>query len=166
MQLQRTQQENREFFGSGYIENDFVCKRENGVPFIPNYITIRFRKILQNHGMRRIRFRRYSHKETCPKHTATCPPQYCKKQHRQSIMHCRCQFMLIFSSENSSQCSAQLCPPCSASRIRPKSTSIPFELSKLILLGMPLSNSSIFTCSSMLFINRVRPDSMRTNAAL
>ena len=60
-QLQCTQQENRAFFGSGYIENGFVCKRENGEPFIPNYITIRFRKILKNHGLPEIRFHDLRH---------------------------------------------------------------------------------------------------------
>jgi len=59
--LQRTQQDNRDFFGNGYIENDFVCKRENGEPFIPNYITIRFRKILENHGLPHIRFHDLRH---------------------------------------------------------------------------------------------------------
>jgi integrase len=59
--LKRTQQDNRAFFGSGYIENDFVCKRENGEPFIPNYITIRFRKILKNHGLPEIRFHDLRH---------------------------------------------------------------------------------------------------------
>jgi len=60
-QLQRTQQENREFFGSGYIENDFVCKRENGEAFIPNYITSRFLKIVRNHGLPEIRFHDLRH---------------------------------------------------------------------------------------------------------
>jgi integrase len=60
-QLQRVQQENREFFGSGYIENDFVCKRENGEAFIPNYITTRFLKIVRNHGLPEIRFHDLRH---------------------------------------------------------------------------------------------------------
>ena len=60
-QLKRSQQENREFFGSGYIENDFVCKRQTGEPFIPNYITIRFRKILANHDLPHIRFHDLRH---------------------------------------------------------------------------------------------------------
>jgi len=60
-QLQQSQQENRAFFGSGYIMNDYVCKRENGEPFKPNYITERFIKIIQKHGLPKIRFHDLRH---------------------------------------------------------------------------------------------------------
>ena len=60
-QLQRTQQANRELLGSAYIENDYVCKRENGEAFLPNYVTIRFLKIIRKHGMPEIRFHDLRH---------------------------------------------------------------------------------------------------------
>ena len=59
--LQRTQQDNRDFFGSGYIENNFVYKRETGEPFKPNYITERFIKIIRKHDLPKIRFHDLRH---------------------------------------------------------------------------------------------------------
>ena len=60
-QLKQTQQENQTFFGSGYTVNDYVCKRENGEPFKPNYITERFIKIIQKHDLPKIRFHDLRH---------------------------------------------------------------------------------------------------------
>ncbi|MCL2165544.1 MAG: site-specific integrase [Oscillospiraceae bacterium] len=60
-QLKQTQQENRAFFGNGYTVNDYVCKRENGEPFKPNYITERFIKIIQKHDLPKIRFHDLRH---------------------------------------------------------------------------------------------------------
>ena len=60
-QLKQTQQENSAFFGSGYTVNDYVCKREDGAPFKPNYITGRFIKIIQKHGLSKIRFHDLRH---------------------------------------------------------------------------------------------------------
>ena len=43
-QLKQTQQENRAFFGNTYVENDYVCTREDGAMFRPGYVSERFFK--------------------------------------------------------------------------------------------------------------------------
>jgi len=60
-QLKQAQRENQAFFVSGYVVNDYVCKRENGEPFKPNYITERFIKIIQKHNLPKIRFHDLRH---------------------------------------------------------------------------------------------------------
>jgi len=60
-QLKQTQQENHSFFGTGYVANDYVCKRESGEPFKPNYITERFIKIIKKHNLPKIRFHDLRH---------------------------------------------------------------------------------------------------------
>ena len=48
-------------FGSGYTANDYVCKRESGESFKPNYITERFIKIIRKHDLPKIRFHDLRH---------------------------------------------------------------------------------------------------------
>jgi len=60
-QLRNRQLENRLFLGSGYIQNDYVCKRDNGEPFRPNYVTERFYRVARRSELPRIRFHDLRH---------------------------------------------------------------------------------------------------------
>jgi len=60
-ELKRQQIENRLLFGAEYIVNDYVCKRANGEPFSPNYITCRFSKLIKRHKLPHIRFHDLRH---------------------------------------------------------------------------------------------------------
>ena len=40
------QAENKSFFGNSYIDNDFVCKWDDGKPFACDYISRHFRMLL------------------------------------------------------------------------------------------------------------------------
>lgn len=45
----------------GYIDTDYICKWDNGAPFDPNYITRKFRKILEQKNLPKIRFHDLRH---------------------------------------------------------------------------------------------------------
>jgi len=60
-ELKRRQTENRLLFGAEYVVNDYVCKRANGEPFSPNYITCRFNKLIKRHNLPKIRFHDLRH---------------------------------------------------------------------------------------------------------
>ncbi|MBE6906851.1 MAG: site-specific integrase [Ruminococcaceae bacterium] len=47
--------------GAEYVNNDYICKWENGKPLKPNYISQRFRKVLENSGFPLIRFHDLRH---------------------------------------------------------------------------------------------------------
>ena len=47
--------------GSAYIQNDYVCKRANGEPFRPNYITERFYRVIRKSTITPIRFHDLRH---------------------------------------------------------------------------------------------------------
>ena len=59
--LQAHQAKMRLFFGKGYAENDYVCRRDNGEPFAINYFTERFGKIIKKHGLPKLRFHDLRH---------------------------------------------------------------------------------------------------------
>ena len=48
-------------FGDCYIENDYIFKWENGVPYNPDYITSKFSKILKHNDLPHIRFHDLRH---------------------------------------------------------------------------------------------------------
>ena len=60
-QLKQCQYENNTLLGSAYIQNDYVCKRANGEPFRPNYITERFCKVIRKSSVPKIRFHDLRH---------------------------------------------------------------------------------------------------------
>lgn len=60
-QLKTKQKEYKLFYGNAYIENDFVCKWENGKPFKPDYITRNFNRILDENKLPKIRFHDLRH---------------------------------------------------------------------------------------------------------
>ena len=59
--LKRQQAENKIFLGEGYIDNDYVCRKANGEPFTPDYITRRFLQVLRKHQLPHIRFHDLRH---------------------------------------------------------------------------------------------------------
>ena len=61
LRLKCKQSENKLFFGNGYIENDYVCKRDDGSLFRPNYVTERFYHLLKKHTLKHIRFHDLRH---------------------------------------------------------------------------------------------------------
>jgi len=60
-QVYAAQQKNRAFFGGTYVENDYVCKREDGSMFRPGYISERFYKLIRRNGLSEIRFHDLRH---------------------------------------------------------------------------------------------------------
>lgn len=60
-QLKVKQKENKLFYGNSYLDNDFVCKWENGQPFKPDYVTRTFNRILDENKLPKIRFHDLRH---------------------------------------------------------------------------------------------------------
>lgn len=52
---------NRSLFGKEYIENDYIFKWENGKPYAPDFITMKFAKLLKQHDLPHIRFHDLRH---------------------------------------------------------------------------------------------------------
>ena len=60
-QMKNRQDENRLLLGRGYIQNDYVCKRDNGEAFRPNYITEWFGRVIRKNILPKIRFHDLRH---------------------------------------------------------------------------------------------------------
>ena len=60
-ELKQTQDERRKQMGRAYHPGDYVCTSEDGSPFMPNYITAQFRRILEQEGLPIIRFHDLRH---------------------------------------------------------------------------------------------------------
>ncbi|MEG0910059.1 MAG: tyrosine-type recombinase/integrase [Ruthenibacterium sp.] len=52
---------NRKLFGKNYQNNDYVLKWANGAPFTPDYVSHKFKKLLQKHALPPIRFHDLRH---------------------------------------------------------------------------------------------------------
>lgn len=61
LNLKHEQEMLREFYGNTYIENDYVFKYDNGKPYLPDYVTRKFQKVLAAHGLRKMRFHDLRH---------------------------------------------------------------------------------------------------------
>ena len=59
--IKNEQETHRALLRSAYIDNDYVCKRKNGEPFAPNYISCKFNKVLKKHELPHIRFHDLRH---------------------------------------------------------------------------------------------------------
>ncbi len=59
--LKKREEENRKLFGDAYIDNDYILKWENGKPYAPDYITMKFSKILKAYNLPHIRFHDLRH---------------------------------------------------------------------------------------------------------
>lgn len=63
LKLKEIENTNSLLFGREYIKNDYVFKRPNGQPYPPNYISHKFKDILQRYNLPIIRFHDLRH--TC-----------------------------------------------------------------------------------------------------
>lgn len=61
LDLHNKQQEQKKFFGDQYQDTDYVCRWPDGRPLEPDYITHRFRKVLENNGLQIINLHALRH---------------------------------------------------------------------------------------------------------
>ena len=61
--MQERQRNCRELCGNCYTDTDYIYVNDLGVPYKPNFVTQHFRILLQNNGLRIIRFHDLRH--TC-----------------------------------------------------------------------------------------------------
>lgn len=61
LRLKQQENENRKAFGRDYNENDYIFKWADGKPFAPDYVTMKFSKLLKQHNLRHIRFHDLRH---------------------------------------------------------------------------------------------------------
>ena len=59
--LYNHQQRMKKVFGNSYIENDLICKRDNGEPLKPTYVSEHFQELLKSCALPRIRFHDLRH---------------------------------------------------------------------------------------------------------
>jgi len=59
--LKQRQEENRKLMGRSYHDGDHVCTWADGKPFSPDYVSQRFRRILEINSLPRIRFHELRH---------------------------------------------------------------------------------------------------------
>lgn len=59
--LKQQETENRKLFGREYTENDYIFKWQDGKPYAPDYVTMKFSKLLKQHNLRHIRFHDLRH---------------------------------------------------------------------------------------------------------
>lgn len=59
--LKAQQKKDKKFYGNTYFDNDYVFRWEDGKSFAPDYITRKFRKLLEEYGMPHIRFHELRH---------------------------------------------------------------------------------------------------------
>lgn len=60
-ELQVKQAEDKEFYGNTYIETAYVLRWDNGEPYLPDYISSQFAKLLKDNNMPHIRFHDLRH---------------------------------------------------------------------------------------------------------
>ena len=60
-ELQAKQVDDKAFYGDTYIDTDYVLRWDNGDPFLPDYISNQFSKLLKNNSMPHIRFHDLRH---------------------------------------------------------------------------------------------------------
>ena len=59
--LKEKEKEYKEFFGSEYVDNDYIFKHENGVPYRPDTVTRGFQRALKRVGLPQMRFHDLRH---------------------------------------------------------------------------------------------------------
>lgn len=60
-QLRQTQQDMQLRLGEAYYHNDYICRRDNGRPLRPDYISQEFSRVCQSAGLPHIRFHDLRH---------------------------------------------------------------------------------------------------------
>ena len=61
LKLQKKQKENHNFLGLMFSEESHVCQWQDGRPYQPDYISTRFRELLERRGLPKIRFHDLRH---------------------------------------------------------------------------------------------------------
>jgi len=61
IEMKANEKKNRMLFKSEYKDNDFVFKWDDGTPYRPDYITAKFRKMLEKYNLPHIRFHDLRH---------------------------------------------------------------------------------------------------------
>lgn len=61
LRLYNHQQQMKKLFGGEYIDNDLICKRDNGDPLKPDYVSRHFAEVLKNNDLPKIRFHDLRH---------------------------------------------------------------------------------------------------------
>ena len=61
LSLKLKQEWNKKFLGAGYQGGEHVCQWADGRPYRPDYITMRFQKVLKRHDLPKIRFHDLRH---------------------------------------------------------------------------------------------------------
>ena len=56
MSLKNKQEQNKSFFGDGYISTDLVCVWPDGKPIKPDNVSRRFKKLIEDNNLRKITF--------------------------------------------------------------------------------------------------------------
>ena len=59
--LKQREKESRKLFGKEYHDNDYILKWDDGRPFLPDYVTQRFSRLLEINGLPHIRFHELRH---------------------------------------------------------------------------------------------------------
>lgn len=61
LELKNKQEQNKSFFGDGYISTDLVCVWPDGKPIKPDNVSRRFKKLIEDNNLRKITFRDIRH---------------------------------------------------------------------------------------------------------
>jgi len=61
LELKKREAENRRAFGKEYASNDYILKWDDGRPFSPDYVSQKFSRLLEIHGLPHIRFHELRH---------------------------------------------------------------------------------------------------------
>lgn len=59
--MKKEEEQNRALYGADYHDNDYVFKWPDGRPLTPDYVSRAFRRLLEKHGLRPIRFHDLRH---------------------------------------------------------------------------------------------------------
>ncbi len=54
--VKKRQEEDKNFYGKGYVDSDYVCRHSDGSLIKPNYVSQNFPKFLEANNLKRIRF--------------------------------------------------------------------------------------------------------------
>jgi integrase len=61
LNLKQQENENRNYFGKGYVCNDYIFKWDDGRPYSPDFVSHKFSSLLKQHGFPHIRFHELRH---------------------------------------------------------------------------------------------------------
>ena len=65
LRMKKQERENRLLFGDDYHESQYIFKWPDGRPYLPRYVSSKFSKLLEQHGLPHIRFHDLRHSCAC-----------------------------------------------------------------------------------------------------